>query len=91
MSKHNEFISCDLCGKVVAEIDGVIFKKVNLFCEFIEVPHHYFVYGEWGLPEPEKGKYHICAKCLKDLKADLSFNRKMEREREIEKEVVDEN
>ena len=90
MSKHNAYLTCDLCGRIVAEMNGFIFKTVNPVCEFIEVPHHYLVCGWMGVPEAEKGEYHICETCLKTLKADLSFNRKMEREREREREVVDE-
>ena len=91
--KKNE-ITCDLCGVTVAEKDDCLFSRFQTKIPYIKVPYNYIgadycVSVDYMFPCNAKKDFHICEKCLKDLKADLSFNRKMEREREVEREVVD--
>lgn len=84
--KKNE-ITCDLCGATVAEKDDCLFSKFETRIPYIKVPYNYigedYTFGV-ALPFNARSDFYICKKCLKDLKADLSFNRKMEREREVE-------
>lgn len=92
--KKNE-ITCDLCGVTVAEKDDCFFSRFKTRIPYIKVPYNYigvdycFAVDDVFFRNAKKD-FHICEKCLKDLKADLSFNRKMEREREIEREAKDE-
>lgn len=85
MKKHE--ITCDLCGVTVAEKDDTWLSRFKTKIPYVKVPYNYIgveLDGTMNLPCNAKKDFYICKKCLKDLKADLSFNRKMEREREVE-------
>lgn len=78
--KKNE-ITCDLCGVTVAEKDDCFFSRFDTKIPYIKVPYNYIGADYWygvALPCNEKKDFYICENCLKCIKADLTFNRKME-------------
>lgn len=41
MSKHDAYLTCDICGKVVATIKGRLLPRTKAICGFFNIPRHY--------------------------------------------------
>ena len=41
MSKHDAYLTCDICGKVVANIKGRLIPRTKPVCGFFNIPRYY--------------------------------------------------
>lgn len=41
MSKHDAYLTCDICGKVVATIKGRLLPRTKPACGFFHIPRYY--------------------------------------------------
>jgi hypothetical protein len=41
VSKHDAYLTCDICGKVVATIKGRLFPRKKAVCGFYNIPRYY--------------------------------------------------
>lgn len=69
MSKHDAYLTCDICGKVVATIKGRLMPRIKAVCGFFNIPRYYStrVFDSFNTTSREKTVkegWYICDDCL---------------------------
>lgn len=83
MSKHDAYLTCDICGKVVATIKGRLIPRTKPTCDFFNIPRYYvgkvMSTFDWSFKETTvKEDWCVCDSCLAKIAGEI-------RSKEVEK------
>lgn len=75
MSKHDAYLTCDICSEVVATIKGRLLPRTKAVCEFFNIPRYYIrkVFDPCGsvYEKTAKEDWCICEDCLSKIVSEI--------------------
>lgn len=75
MSKHDAYLTCDICAKVVATIKGRLFPRKKAVCGFYNIPKYYsmtvFDYSAPSYEKTFKEDWCVCDTCLGKIVSEI--------------------
>lgn len=78
MSKHDAYLACDICNKVVATIKGRFVPRTKAVCEFFNIPRHHitrvFEISGSSYKKTVKEDWCICEDCLSKIVSEIRSN-----------------
>ena len=75
MSKHDAYLTCDICDKVVATIKGRLFPRKKAACGFFYIPRYYSmtIYDSFASSHKKtfKEDWCVCDGCLAKIMSEI--------------------
>lgn len=82
MSKHDAYLTCDICGKVVATIKGRLIPRTKPMCGFFNIPRYYrskfLEYFDTSRDKTVKEDWCICDDCLSKVVREIKLKEAVE-------------